>query len=122
MKGIYTIGLLFASNTFMTVAWYGHLKFRQLPHFKQINLPATILISWGIALFEYMLMVPANRLGSRLYGGPFDLWQLKILQEAISISVFVAFTLVFFKTDHLRTNHILGFACLLLAVTLFFKR
>lgn len=81
-----------------------------------------VLISWGIALFEYMLMVPANRLGSNIHGGPFNMWQLKLLQEVISISVFIVFTLLFFKTDQLRWNHLVGFLFLLGAVYFFFRK
>lgn len=115
-KGLTTILLLLASNTFMTVAWYGHLKF------KNVGLFFAILISWGIAFIEYSLMVPANKIGSASNGGPFNMWQLKIIQEVISISVFIIFTLVFFKTDTLRWNHIIGFMCLFAAVFFFFKK
>lgn len=115
-KGIITILLLLASNTFMTIAWYGHLKF------KNVGLFLAILISWGIALIEYSLMVPANKIGSVSNGGPFNMWQLKIIQEVVSISVFIIFTLIFFKTDTLRWNHIIGFLCLFAAVFFFFKR
>src|SRR5688572_1819030 len=107
-KALSTILLLMASNTFMTLAWYGHLRFKDLPFLKNTGTWGIILISWGIAFFEYMLMVPANRIGSSVTGGPFNMWQLKLIQEVISISVFVMFTLVFFKTDALRWNHILG--------------
>jgi uncharacterized protein (DUF486 family) len=65
MRGLYTILLLILSNSFMTIAWYGHLRFKDLPFFKNLGLFPTILISWGIALFEYMLMVPANKIGSK---------------------------------------------------------
>ncbi len=115
-KSLITISLLIASNTFMTIAWYGHLKF------KHVGLIPTILISWGIALMEYSLMVPANKIGSELNGGPFNMFQLKIVQEVISISVFVTFTLLFFKTDTLKWNHIVGFLCLFIAVYFFFKK
>lgn len=115
-KGLSTILLLIASNTFMTIAWYGHLKF------KQPNMLLTIFVSWGIALLEYTLMVPANRLGSSLHGGPFNIFQLKIIQEVISISVFVVFTLLVFKTENLRWNHIIGFLFLFIAVYFFFKK
>src|SRR4051812_42709971 len=103
-RALSTILLLIASNTFMTIAWYGHLRFKDIPYLKNMGLVGTILISWGIALFEYTLMVPANKLGSDTNGGPMNMWQLKITQEAISISVFVIFTLVFFKTGQLRMN------------------
>lgn len=102
-KSIQTILLLIASNTFMTIAWYGHLKF------KNVGIIAAIAISWGIALVEYSLMVPANKIGSNLNDGPFNMFQLKIIQEVVSITVFIAFTLLFFKTDTLRWNHIFGF-------------
>lgn len=115
-KALQTILLLIASNTFMTIAWYGHLKF------KQPNMLLTILVSWGIALLEYSLMVPANRIGSSLHDGPFNMFQLKIIQEVISISVFVLFTLLVFKTETLRWNHVIGFLCLFVAVYFFFKK
>ena len=117
-----TILLLIASNTFMTIAWYGHLRFKDIPFLKNAGLFTTILISWGIALFEYSLMVPANKIGSSINGGPFNMWQLKLIQEVISISVFVIFTLVFFKTEELKWNHIVGFLFLLCAVYFFFKK
>ncbi len=121
-RGLSTILLLMASNTFMTIAWYGHLKFKDISFLKNAGLPLTILISWGIALLEYSLMVPANKLGSQLNGGPFNMWQLKLIQEVISISVFVVFTLVFFKSDQLKLNHLFGFMCLIAAVYFFFKK
>ena len=111
-----TIGLLCLSNIFMTFAWYGHLKF------KNVGMIAAILISWGIALLEYSLMVPANKIGSNINGGPFNMFQLKIIQEVVSISVFVIFTLLVFKTETLRWNHIIGFLCLFVAVYFFFKK
>ena len=117
-----TILLLVASNTFMTVAWYGHLRFKDLPLLKNVGLAGLVLISWGIALFEYALMVPANKIGSSINGGPFNMWQLKLVQEVISISVFIIFTLVFFKTDQLRWNHLVGFLFLLGAVYFFFRK
>ena len=73
MKGITTILLLILSNTFMTIAWYGHLKFNQMKGFDKLALPLVILISWGIALFEYCFQVPANRIGFSENGGPFSL-------------------------------------------------
>ena len=112
-RAAYTILLLLASNTFMTIAWYGHLRFREVPLLKNAGLFTLVLVSWGIAFLEYLLMIPANRLGSSYTGGPFNMWQLKLIQEVISISVFVIFTLVFFKADQLRVNHIIGFLFLL---------
>ena len=88
---------------------------------KGIGLFAIIFISWGIALFEYMFQVPANRIGFKDNGGPFTLLQLKIIQEALSITVFMIFTLFFFKTEKIAWNHILGFLLLMLSVYFFFK-
>lgn len=121
-KGLSTILLLFASNTFMTIAWYGHLRFKDIGYLKNLGLPGVIIISWGIALLEYSLMVPANKIGSNMNGGPFNMWQLKLIQEVISISVFVIFTLIFFKTDQLKINHLIGFVFLLASVYFFFKK
>lgn len=121
-KIILTIGLLILSNTFMTFAWYGHLKFKQMSWFNNLGLVSIILISWGIALFEYSLQVPANRIGFNENGGPFNLWQLKVIQEVITLIVFTAFTLIFFKNETLRINHIIGFCFLILAVYFIFKK
>ena len=122
MKGLYTIGLLVLSNSFMVMAWYGHLKFAELKWFNKLGLVAIILISWGIALFEYFFQVPANRIGFKAYGGPFSLVELKVLQEVITLVVFVAFTLVVFKNETFRLNHIIGFIFLVLAVYFIFKK
>ncbi|WP_339793524.1 DMT family protein [uncultured Imperialibacter sp.] len=122
MKAVYTILLLITSNVFMTLAWYGHLKFRELKWFESLGLVAIILISWGIALFEYMFQVPANRIGFRENGGPFSLVQLKVIQEVITLIVFTVFTLLVFKTETLRWNHLAGFACLVAAVYFLFKK
>lgn len=121
-RAIQTILLLMASNTFMTIAWYGHLRYKDISYLKNAGLFTTILISWAIAFLEYCLMVPANKLGSSVTGGPFNMWQLKLIQEIISISVFVIFTLVMFKTEKLGWNHLIGFVLLLGAVYFFFKK
>jgi len=121
MKGIWTIALLVLSNTFMTFAWYGHLKMREFKWFSDLPLFVIILISWGIAFFEYTLQVPANRIGFSQNGGPFSLVQLKVIQEVITLLVFMVFTLVFFKTEPLRTNHLIGFIFMVLAVYFIFK-
>lgn len=121
MKSIYTVILLAVSNVFMTLAWYGHLRFKEMELSKGIGLFAIIFISWGIALFEYMFQVPANRIGFKDNGGPFTLLQLKIIQEALSITVFMIFTLFFFKSEKIAWNHILGFLLLMLSVYFFFK-
>lgn len=122
MKGLYTVLLLILSNTFMTVAWYGHLKLKTISRFENLTLLAVILMSWGIALFEYFFQVPANRIGFRGNGGPFSLVELKVIQEVISILVFTLFTLLVFRTEHFRVNHLIGFAFLVLAVYFVFKK
>lgn len=81
-----------------------------------------ILVSWGIAFFEYLLQVPANRIGFREQGGPFSLVQLKVIQEVITLTIFVVFSLLFFKTETLKLNHIIGFGFLILAVYFIFKK
>lgn len=122
MKSILTIGLLVLSNTFMTLAWYGHLKFHEWKWFSKLGLIGIVLLSWGIALFEYCFQVPANRIGSTEHGGPFSIWQLKAIQEVITLIVFMVFALVFFKTDTFRLNHAIGFLFLILAVFFMFKK
>jgi uncharacterized protein (DUF486 family) len=122
MKGLYTVLLLIMSNAFMTIAWYGHLKMRTMTRFENLTLLAVILISWGIALFEYFFQVPANRIGFRGNGGPFSLVELKVIQEVISILVFTVFTLIVFRTEHFRINHLIGFIFLILAVYFIFKK
>jgi len=121
-RGLITIVLLIFSNTFMTLAWYGHLKFKEMKWSQNLGLVSIILISWGIALFEYALQVPANRTGFDENGGPFSLVQLKVIQEVITLSVFVVFSLLFFKSETFRLNHLIGFLCLVLAVYFMFKK
>jgi uncharacterized protein (DUF486 family) len=121
MKGFDTIILLVMSNAFMTVAWYGHLKLRTMSRFENISLMAVILLSWGVAFFEYSLQVPANRIGFRENGGPFSLVQLKVIQEVISILVFTVFTILVFKNEQFTMNHMIGFIFLVLAVYFIFK-
>jgi uncharacterized protein len=122
MKSVYTIVLLILSNTFMTFAWYGHLKFKYMNWSRNLGLASIILISWGIALLEYALQVPANRIGFKQNGGPFSLVELKVIQEVITLSVFVIFSLMFFKNETLRLNHFIGFVFLILAVYFIFKK
>jgi uncharacterized protein (DUF486 family) len=122
MRGAFTIAMLTISNIFMTLAWYGHLKFREMEWSKNLGLFAIILISWGIALAEYMFQVPANKFGFKENGGPFSLLQLKVIQEALSISVFLIFSVVFFKSERLAWNHFVGFALIILAVYFIFKK
>lgn len=106
-----TILLLILSNTFMTFAWYAHLK---KPNWSTAK---AIIISWGIALLEYCLMIPANRLGYK----SFNAFQLKILQEAITLSVFVVFAILYLK-EKWQWNYLLGFVLIFLAVLAVFRR
>ena len=122
MRGLYSILLLVASNTFMTFAWYGHLKFRELKWFAALPLFAIVLISWGIAFFEYCFQVPANRIGYDQNGGPFTLLELKVIQEVITLVIFVCFSLLLFKNETFRLNHLIGFVFLILAVYFIFKK
>ena len=122
MKGVFTIILLVLSNAFMTLAWYGHLKFAELKWFNKLGIVAIVLISWGIALFEYALQVPANRIGYKENGGPFSLIELKVIQEVITLLVFTAFSVILFKNENFRLNHLIGFVFLILAVYFIFKK
>jgi len=116
-----TIGLLVFANVFMTIAWYGHLRMRDFSWFSSLPLFAVILISWGIAFFEYCLQVPANRIGFQGNGGAFSLMQLKVIQEVITLSVFIVFSIIVFKID-VRWNHILAMLLMIAAVYLVFKK
>jgi hypothetical protein len=122
MKGIITIGLLLLSNVFMTLAWYGHLKFKELRWFENAGLITIVLISWGLALFEYCFQGPANRIGFEGNGGPFSLLQLKVIQEVITLVIFVIFSMLFFKNETLKWNHLIGMCLLILAVYFIFKK
>lgn len=106
-----TIGLLTLSNIFMTFAWYGHLKF------KHMALPIVIITSWGIAFFEYVLQVPANRIGY----GHFSAAELKTIQEVISLTVFIVFSTLWLN-EPIKWNHIIGFCLIVLAAWVIFKQ
>ena len=106
----------------MTFAWYGHLKFREIRGFENLSLFVIILISWGIAFFEYCFQVPANRIGYQGNGGAFSLVELKVIQEVITLTVFTIFSMTLFKNEALRVNHFIGFAFLVLAVYFIFKK
>ena len=121
-RAIKTIVFLVISNSFMTMAWYGHLKFKEYSWGKNLGLISVILISWGLAFFEYMFQVPANRIGYKGDGGPFSLVELKTIQEAITLIVFMIFTLIFFKTERLAWNHVVGFMLIIAAVFVVFKK
>lgn len=122
MKALYTILLLIVSNIFMTFAWYGHLKLQEMKISTSWPLFAVILLSWGLAFFEYCFQVPANRIGFHENGGPFSLMQLKVIQEAITLIIFTVFTTVLFKGESLHWNHLAAFVCLVLAVYLVFLK
>ena len=107
---VMTIGLLFLSNLFMTFAWYGHLRYRA------VALPLVILTSWGIAFFEYCLQVPANRIGY----GYFNAAELKTIQEVLSLSVFMVFS-VLYLGEPLKWNYVVGFALMVVATFIIFK-
>ena len=107
---VMTIGLLFLSNLFMTFAWYGHLRYRA------VALPLVVLTSWGIAFFEYCLQVPANRIGY----GYFNAAELKTIQEVLSLSVFMVFS-VLYLGEPLKWNYIVGFALMVVATFIIFK-
>ena len=112
MKGFYTILLLIVSNVFMTFAWYGHLKYENVPLWK------VIIISWLIAFVEYLFMVPANRIG-KLEG--MDAYKLKMTQEVISIIIFCLFA-VFVLKEPLKWNHLIGFICLFIGIFFIVKK
>ena len=122
MKALYTILLLIVSNIFMTFALYGHLKLQEMKISTSWPLFAVILLSWGLAFFEYCFQVPANRIGFHENGGPFSLMQLKVIQEAITLIIFTVFTTVLFKGESLHWNHLAAFVCLVLAVYLVFLK
>jgi uncharacterized protein len=109
---IRTIILLTVSNIFMTFAWYGHLKYNNLPLWK------AVLISWGIAFFEYCLMVPANRFG---FAGGMTGYELKVTQEVITLAVFAVFALLYLK-EPFHWRYLLSFALLVAAVYVMFKK
>lgn len=121
-KGIITIIFLVISNIFMTLAWYGHLKLEEMGWLKKTGIYTVILISWGMALFEYMFQVPANKIGFVDNGGPFSLFQLKVIQEVITLIVFVVFAKLAFKNIPLSLNHLYAAVCLVLAVYFVFKK
>ena len=119
-KGLLTILMLIVSNVFMTFAWYGNLKLSEMKINTDWPLILIILTSWGLAFFEYVFMIPANRIGSQINGGPFSLMQLKIIQEAISLTVFTVIVATVFKGEPIRWNHIISFGFIILAVVFAF--
>jgi len=116
MHGFWTVVMLVFSNIFMTFAWYGHLKLQEMKISTGWPLILIILLSWGIAFFEYCLTVPANRIGFAGNGGPYSLVQLKVIQEVVSLTVFTVVVTLLFKGEALHWNHLAAFGCLVLAV------
>ena len=121
-KALWTILLLVVSNLFMTFAWYGHLKLSEMKISNNWPLIIVILFSWGIALFEYIAQVPANKIGFIDNGGPFNIMQLKVIQEVISLTVFTVIVTVLFKGQALQWNHFVAFGCIILAVFFVFLK
>ena len=122
MRGVLTIIMLVVSNVFMTFAWYGNLKLEEMKITTDWPLILIILASWGVALFEYSFMIPANRIGFIERGGPFNLMQLKVIQEVISLTVFTIIAMLVFKGQPIRWNHLAAFACMVLAVFFVFMK
>ena len=122
MRGFLTIIMLVVSNVFMTFAWYGNLKLEEMKITTDWPLILIILASWGVALLEYSFMIPANRIGFNEHGGPFNLMQLKVIQEVISLTVFSIIALLVFKGQPLRWNHLAAFACMVMAVFFVFLK
>ncbi|GJG34923.1 membrane protein [Prevotella lacticifex] len=116
IQGIETVVLLFVSNIFMTLAWYGHLRLQQSGVSSNWPLMGVVVFSWGIAFFEYCFQVPANRLGFSGNGGPFSLVQLKVIQECVSLIVFATVANILFQGQTLHWNHAAAFLCLVAAV------
>jgi uncharacterized protein len=106
----------------MTLAWYGHLQFKKITWLQGVGLVGVILISWGLAFFEYIFQVPANKIGHESNGGPFTLIELKVIQEVISLLVFTFIAVYIFKTDRPGWNHILAFVLIVIAVFLVFRK
>ena len=121
-KGLFTVGFLIISNIFMTLAWYGHLKMEELGWLKKAGIFTIILISWCLAFFEYCFQVPANRMGFKGNGGPFSLFQLKVIQEVVTLTIFVVFARFAFKNIHLSVNHLYAAICLVMAVYFVFRK
>ena len=122
-RSLLTILMLCISNVFMTFAWYGNLKLQQVyPSVKDWPLILVILCSWGMAFLEYSFMIPANRMGSQINGGPFSLMQLKVIQEAISLVIFTLIVALVFKGEPIHWNHLVSFALIVAAVFFAFMK
>ncbi|MBR3916380.1 MAG: DMT family protein [Bacteroidaceae bacterium] len=122
-KTILTLALLIVSNCFMTLAWYGNLKLQEMKIISNnTSIVFIVLISWCVALLEYSFLIPANRIGSEINGGPFSLVQLKVIQEVISCLVFGVIVSILFKGESLQWNHLAAVIFLVLAVYFVFMK
>ena len=122
-KTLLTVLLLIISNSFMTLAWYGNLKLQDMKLISpNTSIVIIVLISWCVALLEYSFLIPANRIGSDINGGPFSLVQLKVIQEVISCLVFGVIVSVLFKGETLQWNHLVAVIFLVLAVYFVFLK
>jgi uncharacterized protein (DUF486 family) len=122
-KSLLTILLLVISNSFMTLAWYGNLKLQDMKIISpNTSIVFIVLISWCVALLEYAFLIPANRIGSDINGGPFSLVQLKVIQEVISCVIFGVIVSVLFKGESLQWNHLVAVLFLILAVYFVFMK
>jgi uncharacterized protein (DUF486 family) len=120
-NGLYTILLLGIANVFMNMAWYGHLQFQKWGLVKTNWLPGIVLISWLIALVEYVFQVPANKLGYIENGGPFTIIELKTIQEVLSLGLFVLVNALVFK-ESFQIKHLIGFLFILFGAWIIFKK
>ena len=122
-KSLLTVLLLIISNSFMTLAWYGNLKLQDMKIISHnTSIVFIVLISWCVALLEYAFLIPANRIGSDINGGPFSLVQLKVIQEVISCVVFGVIVSVLFKGESLQWNHLVAVLFLILALYFVFMK
>ncbi len=121
MRALTTIGLLLAANIFMNFAWYGHLQFQKWGWLKSNSFWIALFLSWFLAFFEYILQVPANKIGYQNNGGPFSLMELKTIQEVLSLSVFFIINVLIFQ-EKISWNQVLGFLIMGIGVWLVFKK
>lgn len=122
MKGLVVVGLLILTNIFIFLAWYGHLKYKEFKSLENIGIFGTIMITWVLSFFICVFQVPANKIGFRGNGGPFSLLELKVIQEVITLVVFVTFATIFFENETFKLNHAIGLMFLILAVYFIFKK
>lgn len=122
MNWLYTILLLICSNVFMTLAWFGHLKLKEMHISDSWPLIAVIVFSWGIAFIEYCFMIPSTRIGCEGTGAPYSLVQFKVIQEVISLFIFSVMTMFMFENQNIQWNHIVAFILLVLAVFFVFLK